>query len=206
MRAFSIAIVFALVAVSALADPANDCQQEEDHDRTIRGCSYYIDVVGRGNKVMSLNRRGLAYYRKGDYDRAIADFDEAIRLSPNFRDAYNSRAWVLFKAGKLEEARLDADKAVAFERSPDNLDTRGHILLALGDTQDALNDFNAALREKPNSISSLWGRGEAYEAGGLLTEALADFKRASELLAMDFDDRKAQEQARAHLAVLEASH
>ena len=62
MRVHTIAVGLALtIATAALADPASDCQQEEDHDLTIRGCTYFIEEQGRGNVVMSLNRRGLAY-------------------------------------------------------------------------------------------------------------------------------------------------
>ncbi len=207
MRLRLAAIGLALtIAGAAFADPASDCQQEEDHDLTIRGCTYFIEVLGRGNKILSLNRRGLAYYRKGEYERAIADLDEAIRLSPNYRNAYNSRAWVLLKAGRLEEAKRDADKAVAFAPTSDNLDTRGHILLALGEVQAALDDFNAALSMNADSISALLGRGQTYEARGFPMEALADFKKASDLEALDFDDREAQAKARARLLALQATH
>ena len=36
------------------------------------------------------NNRGNAWYRRGDFDRAIAD-DEAIRLEPNYGHAYINR-------------------------------------------------------------------------------------------------------------------
>ena len=31
--------------------------------------------------------RGLAYYDKGNYDRAIADYNETIRLNPQYDEA-----------------------------------------------------------------------------------------------------------------------
>ena len=37
-------------------------------------------------------RRGLVYVGKGEHDKAIADYSEAIRLSPKFALAYNKRA------------------------------------------------------------------------------------------------------------------
>ncbi len=39
--------------------------------------------------------RGLAWVEKKDYDKALVDYDRAIRLNPSFDDAYLSRAWLL---------------------------------------------------------------------------------------------------------------
>ncbi len=38
---------------------------------------------------------GNAWYDKGEYDKAIADYSEAIRLNPKVVVAYNSLAWLL---------------------------------------------------------------------------------------------------------------
>ena len=37
------------------------------------------------------NNRGIAYCSKGDNDHAIADFDKAIQLKPDYAMAYNNR-------------------------------------------------------------------------------------------------------------------
>jgi tetratricopeptide (TPR) repeat protein len=47
-----------------------------------------------------------AYFRKGDYDWAIPDFDDAIQLDPEFADADNSR-------GVACEVKNDPDHAIA---------------------------------------------------------------------------------------------
>ena len=83
-------------------------------------------------------------------------------------------------------------------------DTRGHILLALGNTKEALDDFNEALRHKADMVSSLSGRGQAYEQQGLRSLALADYKKAIELKANGADETDAQNKARARLIVLDA--
>jgi tetratricopeptide (TPR) repeat protein len=207
VHAFVVALGLALAPCGAvLADPASDCIQEKDQDLSIRGCTLIIEGRTRGNKIVIYNIRGLAYYGKGEYDLAIADYDEAIRLNPNYASAYNNRAWALLKARRPEDAKADADKAVALAPTPENLDTRGHILLALGNASGALSDFNAALYGSADSISSLWGRGEAYEAQGFPAQAIIDFRKAVELEAADAEDRDAQEKARARLAVLQATH
>jgi tetratricopeptide (TPR) repeat protein len=53
-------------------------------DQRIDGCSSIIQS-GREtqrNLAVAYYSRGLAYYDKGDDDRAIAEYNEAIRLDP----------------------------------------------------------------------------------------------------------------------------
>jgi tetratricopeptide (TPR) repeat protein len=40
---------------------------------------------------LAYNNRGLAYYGKTDYDRAIADYDKAIDVNPRYVSAYIDR-------------------------------------------------------------------------------------------------------------------
>src|SRR5262249_37259280 len=52
------------------------------------------------------NNRGLAYLAKGNYDRAVADFSESIRLNPDDATYYNNR-------GIAYEGKQDYDRAIA---------------------------------------------------------------------------------------------
>ena len=49
----------------------------------------------------------MAYYDKGDYDRAIADYDKAIQLKPDYAAAYYCRGLALKGQGKKTEAIAD---------------------------------------------------------------------------------------------------
>ena len=44
---------------------------------------------------------------KGEYDRAIADYNSAIRLNPQHMNAYNNRAKAYEKTGDSEQAAAD---------------------------------------------------------------------------------------------------
>jgi tetratricopeptide (TPR) repeat protein len=55
--------------------------------------------------------RGSVYHDKKEYDKAVSDYSEAIRLNPNYALAYGSRAHAYRNQGKLEKAQADFIKA-----------------------------------------------------------------------------------------------
>ena len=94
VRPLVFALVLALSATGAWADRYSDCVQDKDLDRQIRGCTQVIErgeQESRKNRAVAYNNRGLAYYKKGEHDRAIADYDEVIALNPNDASAYSPR-------------------------------------------------------------------------------------------------------------------
>ena len=62
-----------------------DCSQNVDPDRRIRGCTQIIEREGATPTYLAgaYEARGLAYHKKRAYNRAIADFDKAIELNPD---------------------------------------------------------------------------------------------------------------------------
>ena len=91
-----------------------DCGQTADQDRKIAGCT---QVLGRGaaesetSRVNAYVNRGYAY-STSDNDRAIKDYDEAIRLDPKAERAYNARGVAYFKKGDYDRAIKDLDEAI----------------------------------------------------------------------------------------------
>jgi len=64
-----------------------------DPDLKISGCTAVIQSghETQQNLAIAFYNRGNAYVRKGQNDRAIQDYDQAIRLNPNFADAFYNR-------------------------------------------------------------------------------------------------------------------
>jgi len=96
--------------------------------------------------------RASAYYQKGDFDRAIADFTEAIRINPNDAKAYYGR-------GKAYRAKGDVDHALADLREEIRINPNdAEAYNFLGDTEltfaghltEATADFEQAVRLKPD--------------------------------------------------------
>jgi tetratricopeptide (TPR) repeat protein len=140
-----------LIAGSSLsvgrADSAADCFSE-DIERRIEGCTALIESGDERSADLSLAyaMRALAYSLKGRYERAIPDYDEAIRMKPDFAVALNNRAWAYFRWGKPDQGLPDVEKSLEYSpTSAHSLDTRAHIKQALGEPEAALRDYDRAM-------------------------------------------------------------
>jgi tetratricopeptide (TPR) repeat protein len=67
-----------------------------------------------------INRK-LANKKKGQYDKAISDYNEAIELNPKHADIYYSRGLVYNKKGQYDKAISDYTKAI--QLNPKNANT-----------------------------------------------------------------------------------
>ena len=63
--------------------------------------------------VATYVNRGIAYADDGEYGRAIRDFNQALRLNPNYARAYYNRGLAYRRIGEYERARSDFNKALA---------------------------------------------------------------------------------------------
>jgi len=103
-------------------------------------------------------KRARENEEKGNYQLAIEDYTEAIRLSPpNPAPLYNGRAWTYAFHMKTNYDLALADINQALRLQPNDayyLDTRGWVYLGMGDYDRAIDDFNAALQIDRNLQSS----------------------------------------------------
>ena len=61
--------------------------------------------------------RGRVYAFKRDLDRAMADYDEALRIDPTFALAYNNRGDAFAGKGDIERALADFNAAIKYNPS-----------------------------------------------------------------------------------------
>lgn len=62
------------------------------------------------SRIIAIFNRGLAKANLSDLREAILDFNEAIRLAPNFADLHFSRGYVKMQLGEVDSACLDWSK------------------------------------------------------------------------------------------------
>lgn len=137
------------LADATASDVASDCFNDESL-RRIEGCTALLEG---GAKLSTTERslahamRALAYSLQGEFIRALKDYDEAIRLKPDFDVALNNRAWALFKMKRYDEGMSDVEKALKIAPwSAHAFDTRAHLHHVQGRTRQALQDYILAMR------------------------------------------------------------
>ena len=116
--------IIAALAGGAMASPvwADDAQDRQwcasgrtEPDIRIGACSRQIQSGRYDNRNMAfiLNNRGNAYRKKGQLDRAIQDYGQAIRLKPDFTAALYNRGFAYEQLGDKGKALRDYKKAYA---------------------------------------------------------------------------------------------
>jgi tetratricopeptide (TPR) repeat protein len=190
LRLFWIAVVagLALLSPAAHAQPSPEWQSctgspGVDWDQQIRSCSSLIES-GRETPprlAAAYDSRGIAYASKGDYDRAIADFNEAIRLDPKSANAYSNRGNAYNDKGDHERAIADLNEAIRLDpKFADAYNNRCWARFLMGrDLDQALADCTEALRLSPtNRGDTINTRGVIQFKLGAFDRAIADFSEA----------------------------
>ena len=142
------------------------------------------EAIRLAPNVPSYNLRGSAYYDKGEYDIAIADFNDALRMGAtgDVGIIYHNRgnAW----RDKKEYAKAIADYDMSISKGPKSAfsyQNRGASKQALGDIDGALADINEAIRIDPTLPQPLTHRAVIWRAKGDLDRAIADVTEAIRL-------------------------
>jgi len=172
------------VAEGQWSRDAEKCAKASGSDETIAACTRAITSrqLSSTNLAITLSNRGIAWANKGDYDRAIADFKEAIWLSPQYAPAYNNRgnAWN-FKRD-YDQAIADYDEAIRLSPQYATAYTnRGSAWDSKGDYDRAIVDHSEAIRLNPQEVSAYINRGSAWDSKGDYDRAIADFNEAIRL-------------------------
>jgi TonB family protein len=97
--------------------------------------------------------RSKAYFRRGDYDRAIADLNTLIQLEPNRAEAYHNRGAAYGAKGDLDRAIADFDRAIQLNpRLKSAHYNRGGAYKLKGDHDRARADFDRETQLYPDTL------------------------------------------------------
>jgi tetratricopeptide (TPR) repeat protein len=173
----------AAIAIGVLATPAmaaGECR-DQDTERQIAGCTHDIESgTLRGKSLADAYMfRGRGWSRKTDFDHAIADFNEALRLDPTHAAAMNGRAIVWYRQGAFDRAIADFEGAIRLNPKDGAIRCNlGTVWRDKGDFDRAIIEYTEAVRVDSRVSICLGTRGEAWRLKGDLDRALADQDQA----------------------------
>ena len=139
----------------------------------------FIENRGLHENAYTEFYKGITSYERGDYDKAIEHYTEAIDLTPENVEAYNARGIAYDKKGELDAAIMDYNIAIVIapERAYIYIN-RGIAYTQKGELDAAMADYNTAIEMKPESVEAYNGRGLAYDKKSEFAAAIQDFNKA----------------------------
>ncbi len=133
-------------------------------------------------EAKKIYNKGNAHLNAGEFDRAIEDYDQAIKLDPNFARAFNNRGAMYERKGEFDRAIQDFDKAIALNPEyAEAFNNRGLAYHKKGESDRAIQDFDRAIKLKPNFARAFGNRGLAYYDKDEFDRAIQDFNQAIKL-------------------------
>jgi tetratricopeptide (TPR) repeat protein len=151
-------------------------------------CQVWKDSISLWNNVLknypkipiAYNNLGEAYLRKGDYERAISNYNQALRINPDYHKVYyfyDNRGTAYLMQGDYEKAIADYHQALRINPNDANAyHNRGTAYLNKGDFERAISDFNKALEINPRYAETYFNKALACEKIGRFQEALESYK------------------------------
>ena len=139
-------------------------------------------LITRGQSAAEFYNKGVANYRKGAMEAALADFTRAIEIKPKFGYAYGNRAAVKYSLKDIKGAIADYDIALRINPEDGNsFSGRGTARVSAGDVQGGMDDLNKAIALIPADAGAYYSRGMAKISSGDAGGGCADLGKAAEL-------------------------
>jgi tetratricopeptide (TPR) repeat protein len=137
-------------------------------DAVIDGCTAVIQSGQEPPEKLAtaFDNRGVAYRLKGEYDHALQDYEQAIKLNPGNANAYNNRGIIYRIKGEYARAIADYDEAIWLKNGdfPAAYYNRALANADKGEYEKSLRDFDVVMRFNPRNALALYARGQAVSS------------------------------------------
>lgn len=128
------------------------------------------------------NAHGIAYSENDEHTRAIASFDKAIELQPDYTNAHYNRGIAYMRKGEVDNALADYSGAIQFKRNyAEAYNNRGIAYQQKCEIIYAVQDYSTAIGLNPGLIEPYANRGSLYLSRQDIYRAVQDCSKALSL-------------------------
>ena len=142
------------------------------------GCKDAFEVTAK----MILDK-GDIHQKHKDYDRAIIEYSDAIKLNPNYTTAFNRRGNTYYSKKDYDKAITDYSQALML--NPNEAvyySNRGGAYKWKGDYKNAIIDYTESIRLNPNDAGTYNQRGNIHYFIRSYDLAIEDYSQAIRLI------------------------
>ena len=128
------------------------------------------------------NSMGVALVRMGKEQEAMVQWEQALRINPDYTEAHYNLGIILGQAGRVQEAIGHFEQALRVK--PDDAEMNCQLGLAMGQAgrvQEAIRHIEQALRSKPDYAEAHYNLGVALVRVGRVQEAMAHWEQALQI-------------------------
>jgi len=187
--AMACGLALALMTAPAWAQSPQDSdnchgRNNASFDQVIAGCTAVIQSghVSGQDLVNAYYNRGQAHSLKREYDPAIQDLSQVLKLSPNDAEAFDGRGADYFGKGDFDKALADFNQSIRLDpKSFRAYQNRGAVYNAKGQWTQAADDFTKAIDLNPHVGQTYYSRAIAEDKLGQHDKAQADYAKAVQL-------------------------
>jgi tetratricopeptide (TPR) repeat protein len=128
------------------------------------------------------NNLGDALFQRGGVDEAIAQYQTALQIEPDYSFACYNLGNALLKKGRADEAITQYRTALQIK--PDYVeahDNLGNVLLQKGRVDEAITQYRTALQIKPDYVEAHDNLGNVLLQKGRVDEAITQYRTALQI-------------------------
>jgi tetratricopeptide (TPR) repeat protein len=174
-------VVFAASPVFAQSDRTT-CEDDNSEGK-IAACTRLLNgSLSAKDREKFSNERGVGYFRKKEWDAAITDFNEAIRLNPQDNVLFGNRADSYRNLKQWDRAIADINKAVQLNpKNRRNYYIRGLIFYDQDNYDRAIPEFSQAIKIDAKYDEAYYYRGRSFFLKKDYKSAIPDFTASTKL-------------------------
>ena len=169
-----------------VADLFARAQNSENNGEFDQAIALYNEAIGRNPNTpkmsVAIMNRGNIHLRQGDLEKALHDYDQALRLDPANASGYANRGNVYARKRLWSESLADYNEALRRKPNfPEALVNRSLTYIAKKEWDNAFRDLDSAITLNSKFAPGYFYRGTVFATRGEFAKAALEFHTAIQL-------------------------